>query len=144
MSVQTSSYKSTSCSQCAHWKWGERYIIYASADDWNEFLLIDWNLCLKYANGRRRWMHLLWESRTNGEYFKMWKILKEFPDKFREYYGTCLLRNIIIDLEGTTHGLSVPRNFRNSWILSGQKKVSGRSFSRSSKGTIYVRNAFKA
>ena len=34
----------------------------------------------------------------------------------------CLLRDIILDLEGTTHDPSVPRNFRNTWILSGQNK----------------------
>jgi hypothetical protein len=28
----------------------------------------------------------LWESRTVEEYFKLCKILTEFPDKFREYY----------------------------------------------------------
>ena len=31
-------------------------------------------------------MDQLWESRTDGEYFKLCKILTEFPDKFREYY----------------------------------------------------------
>ena len=31
-------------------------------------------------------MHQLWESRTDREYFKLCKILTEFPDKFREYY----------------------------------------------------------
>jgi len=31
-------------------------------------------------------MHQLWESRTDGEYFKLCKILREFPDKFRHYY----------------------------------------------------------
>jgi hypothetical protein len=31
-------------------------------------------------------MYQLWESRTDGEYFKLCKILREFPDKFREYY----------------------------------------------------------
>ena len=30
-------------------------------------------------------MHQLWESRTDGEYFKLCKILREFTDKFREY-----------------------------------------------------------
>ena len=60
--------------------------MYAPGDDWDEFLLADSNLCLKYANRRRRWMHQLWESRTDGEYFKLCKILREFPDKFREYY----------------------------------------------------------
>ena len=50
------------------------------SDKWDEFLLIDSNLCLKFANRRRRWMHQLWE------YFKLCKILTEFPDKFREYY----------------------------------------------------------
>jgi hypothetical protein len=67
-------------------------------------------------------MHLLWESRTDGEYFELWKILKEFSDNLREYYGTCLLRIIIIDLEGTRHDPSVPRNFRNSCIPSDKKK----------------------
>ena len=31
-------------------------------------------------------MHQLSESRADGEYFKLCKILAEFPDKFREYY----------------------------------------------------------
>ena len=61
-------------------------MMYASDDDWDEFLLTDSNLCLKYANRRRRWMHQLWESRNGAEYFKLCKILREFPDKFREYY----------------------------------------------------------
>jgi hypothetical protein len=47
---------------------------------------MDTKLCLKYAN-RRRWrIHQLWESRTDGEYFKLCKILTELPDKLREYY----------------------------------------------------------
>jgi len=61
-------------------------MMYASDDDWDEFLLTDSNLHLKYTDRRRRWMHLLWESRTDGEDFKLCKILTEFPDKFREYY----------------------------------------------------------
>ena len=60
-------------------------MMYASDDDWGEFLLIDINLYLKYTNRRRRWMHQLWESRTNIEYFNLCKILTELPDKFREY-----------------------------------------------------------
>ena len=44
------------------------------------------NLCMKYANRRKWWMHKFWESRTDGEYFKLCKLLTEFPDKFREYY----------------------------------------------------------
>ena len=44
------------------------------------------NFCLKYANRRRRWIHQFRESRTDGEYFKLCKILTEFPDKLREYY----------------------------------------------------------
>ena len=31
-------------------------------------------------------MDQLWESRTDGEYFKLYKITTEFPNKFREYY----------------------------------------------------------
>jgi hypothetical protein len=60
--------------------------MYASDEDWDEFLLTDSNLCLKYGNRRRRWMHSLWESRTDGEYIKLWKVLREFSDNFREYY----------------------------------------------------------
>jgi len=60
--------------------------MYAPDDDWDEFLLAECNLCLKYVNRRRRWMHQLWESRTDGEYFKLCKILREFLDKLREYY----------------------------------------------------------
>jgi hypothetical protein len=64
----------------------EHDVGYASDVDWEEFLLTDSNLCVKYANRRRRWIHQLWESRTDGEYFKLCKKLREFPDKFREYY----------------------------------------------------------
>jgi hypothetical protein len=31
-------------------------------------------------------MNKLWESRADGEYFKLCKVLREFPDKFREHY----------------------------------------------------------
>jgi hypothetical protein len=31
-------------------------------------------------------MHQLWVSRTDGEYFNLWKILRKYRDKFREYY----------------------------------------------------------
>jgi hypothetical protein len=34
----------------------------------------------------------------------------------------CLLRNIIIDLEGTTHDSSVQKKLRNSWMPSGHNK----------------------
>ena len=61
-------------------------MMYAPDDVWDEFLLTDSNLCFKYAKRRRRWMHQIWELRTDGEYFELCKILREFPDKFREYY----------------------------------------------------------
>jgi len=57
----------------------------------------------------------------------------------------CLLRNIIIDLEGTTHNPSVLQE--TSQICGSRRartNVSGRSFRRPSKGAIDVRNAFKA
>jgi len=56
-----------------------------------------------------------------------------------------LLHNIIIDLEGTTHDHSVLqetsqiREFRQA-----KTNISGRSFSRSSKGATDVKNVFKA
>jgi len=57
----------------------------------------------------------------------------------------CLLHNVIIDLEGTTHDHSVLQE--TSQILGSRQartNVSRRSFSRFSKGAIDVRNAFKA
>jgi hypothetical protein len=60
--------------------------MYASDDEWEELLHVDSNVCLKFTKSRRRWMHQLWESRHEGEYFKLCKILREFPDKFRQYY----------------------------------------------------------
>jgi hypothetical protein len=58
--------------------------MYAS-EDWEALSLMDSNLCFKFTKSRRRWIHQLWESRTEGEYFKLCKILREFPEKFREY-----------------------------------------------------------
>jgi hypothetical protein len=56
----------------------------------------------------------------------------------------CLL-HIIIDLEGKTHDHSV---LQGTSQIRGSRhartNVSGRSFSRSSKGAIEVRNVFKA
>jgi len=57
----------------------------------------------------------------------------------------CLLHNIIVDLEGTTHDPSVLQE--TSQICGSRQartNVRGRSFSPSSKGVIDVRNAFKA
>ena len=51
-------------------------------------------------------MHQLWESRTEGECFKLYKILREFPDKFREYYrmniktSDYILYSVKDDLQG--------------------------------------------
>jgi len=42
-------------------------------------------------------MHQLWESRNGGEYFKLCKILTEFPDKFREYYRMNITFDCILD-----------------------------------------------
>ena len=61
-------------------------MMYPPDDEWGEFLLTDSNLCLKHANRRRLWMRQLWESRTDGEYFKVCKIVRKFADKFRECY----------------------------------------------------------
>jgi len=57
----------------------------------------------------------------------------------------CLLRNIIIDLDGTTRDHSVLQEtsqIRES--PQARTNVSRRAFSRSSKGATDVRNAFKA
>jgi hypothetical protein len=42
-------------------------------------------------------MHQLWESRTGGEYFKLCKILTEFPGMFREYYRMNITFDYILD-----------------------------------------------
>ena len=56
----------------------------------------------------------------------------------------CLLHNIIIDLEGTTHDHSV---LQETSQIRGSRQdktnVSGRSFSWSSQGATDVRNALK-
>ena len=57
----------------------------------------------------------------------------------------CLLHNIIIDLEATTHHPSV---LQETSQIRGSRQartnVRGRSFSRSSKGAVDVRNAIEA
>jgi hypothetical protein len=51
-------------------------------------------------------MPQLWDSRNDGEYFKLCKILREFPDKFREYYRRniktfdYILDSVKVDLYG--------------------------------------------
>jgi hypothetical protein len=47
-------------------------------------------------------MHQLWESRTDGKYFKLCKILREFPIKLRKYYRMNLkiFYYILDDLQG--------------------------------------------
>jgi hypothetical protein len=56
-------------------------------------------------------MHLLWESRTDGEYFQLWKILKQFLDKFREYYGT-RIQTFDYILDSVKDDLQCYSNFR--------------------------------
>ena len=43
-------------------------------------------------------MHQLWELRTGAEYFKLCKIMTEFPDKFREYYRMNITFDYILDI----------------------------------------------
>jgi len=57
--------------------------MYASEDDWDDVLLMDSNLCLKYANSRSGGYISFGESRADGN---LSNILTEFPEKFREYY----------------------------------------------------------
>jgi hypothetical protein len=85
-------------------------MLYASDDDWDEFLLTDINLYLKHTNRRRRWMHQLWESRTDIEYFKLCKILTELVDKFREYYRMNITFDYILD--SVKYDLQGYSNFR--------------------------------
>jgi hypothetical protein len=56
----------------------------------------------------------------------------------------CLLRNIITDTDGTTHDSSVQGASQIHVSRQAKTKVGCRSFSRSSKVAIDVRNAFKA
>jgi hypothetical protein len=57
----------------------------------------------------------------------------------------CLLHSIIIDTKGTTRDLSVLQETSQIHVSRQEKtKVSGISFSQSSKGAIDVRNALKA
>ena len=51
-------------------------------------------------------MHQFWDSRNDGEYFKLCKILREFPYKFRECYRRNIktfdynLDSVNVDLQG--------------------------------------------
>jgi hypothetical protein len=57
---------------------------------------------------------------------------------------SCLLHDIIIDLEGKTHDPSVLQEaLRIRGCRHANKNVSCRSFSRSSKRAMDIRNAFK-
>jgi len=57
----------------------------------------------------------------------------------------CLLRNIIIDLEGTTHDPCVLQETSQiHGSCQARTNINGRSFSWSSEGAIDVRNASKA
>ena len=57
----------------------------------------------------------------------------------------CLLHNIIIDLEGTTHDPSILQETSQIHVSrQARTNVSSKSFSRYSKGAIDVRNAFTA
>jgi hypothetical protein len=49
----------------------------------------------------------VWESRTDGDYFKLCNILREFPVEFREYYRMnittfdYMLDSVTDDLQGS-------------------------------------------
>jgi hypothetical protein len=70
-------------------------------------------------------MHQLWESRTGGEYFKMCKILTEFPDKFSEYYRMNIttfdhiLESVKEDLQVILISESAQKQKRNLLLLFG-------------------------
>jgi len=79
-----------------------------------------------------------------------WRLLKKVIETNvnkaeRTVRCICLLHNVIIDLEGTTHDHSVlQETSRIRASRQARTHISGRSLSRSSKGATYVRNAFKA
>jgi len=56
-------------------------------------------------------MHQFRESRTDGEYFKLCRILTEFPDKFREYYRMSI-KSFDYILDGVKDDLRGYYNFR--------------------------------
>jgi hypothetical protein len=68
MSSQTSTNKKTFISQFAYCRRCETLHDVRSDDHWDDVLLMDSNLCLKFMKKRKRWMHRLWESRTDGEH----------------------------------------------------------------------------
>ena len=108
MSVQSSSYKRTCFSQSAYSRrCGKWYMMYVSDEDCNELLLTAIIICLKYVNRRRRCVYQFWETRTEGKYFKLCKILTKFPDTFREYYrkNTNIFYYILESVKDNLQGL---------------------------------------
>jgi len=66
-------------------------------------------------------MHKLWKSKTDGEYFKLCKILREFPDKFREYYRMNI-KTFDYILDSVKDDLRGYSNFRKG-IQAGEKRT---------------------
>lgn len=57
----------------------------SDSDEWDEWLME--NITNKYKKSKRRyWMHTLYQSREEGEYRKTSLKLRNYPEKFREYY----------------------------------------------------------
>jgi hypothetical protein len=56
---------------------------------------------------------------------------------------TCLLHNIIFDIEGKTHDPFVQETLRIHGSRHANTNVTCRSFSWTSKGAMDIRNAFK-
>jgi hypothetical protein len=60
--------KNSFSSQLAYCRWCATLHDVRSDNDWDDFLLMDSNLCLEFMKRRKRRMYELWESRTEGEY----------------------------------------------------------------------------
>ena len=127
------------------WWWG-----LSSKDVPNEAFrekgFIMWRTCFQLqavAIKAMRWV-CLWYPNNKMAIVKQ-RIEKNVNKAERIVRCMCLLHNIIIDLEGTTHDhsfLQETSQIRGS--RQARTNVSGRSFSRSSRGTIDVINAFNA
>lgn len=91
-----------------------------SDDDFMCWLLLENNV-LKRRRIKRTWVHKFNVDRSAGEFFKTWQTIRNYPDKFKEYYRMTMETFDYI-LEGIKDDISGQSNFRQ--CISPEEKLS--------------------